>query len=118
VPRLDHVNIQARDPSAMVAFLEAVLDAKEGYRPPFPHPGHWLYLDGQPAIHIDVPNRDDDFPQGMVNHVAFGTYAFEPLLERVKATGFRHELAGIPGGPGQIFVHGPEGLRIEVQYAR
>lgn len=118
MPRLDHVNIQARDGAAMVAFLETVLGAKEGFRPPFSRPGHWLYLDGVPAIHVDYPDRPDDFPQGIFNHVAFGIYELEPVLERVKSTSYPYEMAGIPGGVGQIFVVGPEGVKIEIQYQR
>jgi catechol 2,3-dioxygenase-like lactoylglutathione lyase family enzyme len=116
--RIDHANIQARDMPRMIAFLETVLSANEGFRPPFKHPGHWLYLGGQPLIHLDYPDRADDFPQGMVNHLAFGVYDYEPLLERVKSTGCQYEMAGIPGGVGQIFVYGPEGLKLELQYHR
>jgi catechol 2,3-dioxygenase-like lactoylglutathione lyase family enzyme len=117
MPRLDHVNIQARDTKAMVAFLEAVVEAREGFRPPFKNPGHWLYLEGHPFIHIDIPARDDDFPQGLVNHIAFGIYDKTEALARVEKTGFRYEHAEIPGtGIGQIFVYGPEGVKIELQY--
>ena len=118
MPRLDHIHIHAREPRAMIAFLESIVGAREGFRPPFPNPGHWLYVDGLPAIHIDHITREDDFPTGLYNHVAFGVYDYEPLLERVKASGFRHEMAGIPGGVGQIFVYGPEGVKVELQYHR
>lgn len=119
MPRLDHINIHVRDGAAMVKFLEAVLDVREGVRPPFKHPGHWLYADGLPAIHIDVVGRAADFPLGIVNHVAFGVYDHETVLARVEASGFPFEHAGIPGTAiGQIFVTGPEGIRIELQYRR
>lgn len=118
MPHIDHVNIHARDPKAMVAFLEAVLDASEGFRPPFRHPGHWVYLDGVPAIHVDHAGEDEPLAGGIFNHIAFGVFDFEPLLARVEAVGWPHELAGIPGGVGQIFVTGPEGIRIELQYHR
>jgi catechol 2,3-dioxygenase-like lactoylglutathione lyase family enzyme len=119
MPRLDHINIHVRDGKAMVAFLEAVLDVREGFRPPFRHPGHWLYADGLPSIHIDLVERDADFPQGIVNHLAFGLYDYEAVLARVEASGFPFEHAGIPGTPiGQIFVIGPEGIRLEIQYRR
>jgi catechol 2,3-dioxygenase-like lactoylglutathione lyase family enzyme len=119
MPRLDHVNIHTRDASAMIVFFETVLGVKEGHRPPFPNPGHWLYLDGLPVIHLDAIQREGDFPAGMVNHVAFSLYEFEPALERIKATGYRHELHTIPGTDlGQIFVYGPEGVKIELQYKR
>lgn len=119
MPRLDHVNIHTRNASAMIAFLETVLGVKEGHRPPFPNPGHWLYLDGLPVIHLDAIAREGDFPVGMFNHIAFSLYELEPALERIKSTGHRYEQRDIPGTElGQIFVYGPEGVKIELQYKR
>lgn len=119
MPRLDHVNIHVVDGPRMVRFLEQVLEAREGFRPPFDFPGHWVYLDEQPVIHLTVVERTADFPQGMINHVAFGVYGFEPARARVEASGYPWQLAGIPGTPiGQIFVTGPEGLLVEIQYRR
>ena len=118
MPKLDHVNIEARDGAGMVRFLEAVLGAADGPRPPFPFPGHWLYLDGVPVIHVNYSSRADDFPRGMIDHFAFGLFDYGPTLARVEASGYRFEHAGIPGGVGQIFVFGPEGVKIELQYER
>jgi catechol 2,3-dioxygenase-like lactoylglutathione lyase family enzyme len=119
VLRIDHVNLHARDGVAMVAFLEQVLDVKEGFRPPFGNRGHWLYLDGHPAIHIDVVARDADYPKGLVDHLAFGVYDYATILGRVETCGYRFEHAGIPGTDiGQIFVYGPEGIKLELQYRR
>lgn len=119
MPHLDHVNITVADGPRMVRFLELVLDAKEGARPPFDFPGHWIYLGDRPVIHLGVAKREADFPEGMVNHIAFGVYAFEAAKARVEASGYPWHLAGIPGTPiGQIFVTGPEGLVVEIQYAR
>lgn len=117
MPILDHINIHTRDAARMIAFLSVVLDAKEGYRPPFPHPGHWLYLDGRPLIHIDVVERESDFPQGLYNHVAFGVFDAEAARSRSEACGYPLHFAEIPGaGIGQIFVTGPEGIKIEIQF--
>ncbi len=119
MPRLDHVNIEVVDGPRMVRFLEAVLGAEEGFRPPFGFPGHWVYLDGHPLIHLNIVKRAEDFPVGMINHVAFGVYDFEEMQARIEATGYRYRLAGIPAtGIGQFFVEGPEGLLLEVQYRR
>lgn len=116
---IDHVNIHARDPAAMARFLEAVLGAEEGFRPAFPHPGHWVYLDGRPCIHIDFAREGESLARGVFDHVAFGVYDdAAALLERVRASGYEHHLAGIPGGVGQVFVLGPEGIKIELQYQR
>ena len=119
MPRLDHVTIHSRDTRTMISFLETVLGVKEGKRPPFSNPGHWLYLDSHPVVHIDLVERDDNFPPGMINHCAFALYDFEPAVERIKSTGYRFEHRDIPDTElGQIFVYGPEGLKIELQYRR
>ncbi|MDE1156169.1 MAG: hypothetical protein PW735_10625 [Acidobacteriaceae bacterium] len=61
MPRLDHVNIHTRDAPAMLGFLKTMLGAEEGFRPPFDVPGHWLYLDGHPAIHLNIVEREKTF---------------------------------------------------------
>jgi catechol 2,3-dioxygenase-like lactoylglutathione lyase family enzyme len=119
MPRLDHVNLTVVDGPRMARFLELVLDAHEGLRPPFDFPGHWIYIGDQPVIHLTVVNRPSDFPEGIVNHIAFGVYELEQAKARVEASGYPWKLAGIPGTPiGQIFVTGPEGLLVEIQYER
>lgn len=119
MPRLDHINIHVVDGPRMVQFLERVLDAREGFRPPFDFPGHWVYVGEDPAIHLTVVGRPQDFPAGMINHVAFGVYEFEAAKARIEAAGYTYRLTGIPEtGIGQFFVDGPEGLLLEVQYRR
>jgi catechol 2,3-dioxygenase-like lactoylglutathione lyase family enzyme len=119
MPHFDHVNITVVDGPRMVRFLEQVLEAREGFRPPFDFPGHWVYVDDRPVIHLTLVRRSEDFPQGIVNHVAFGGYEFDEAKARVEASGYPWTLAGIPGTPiGQIFVTGPEGLLVEIQYRR
>jgi catechol 2,3-dioxygenase-like lactoylglutathione lyase family enzyme len=117
MPGLDHVNLTVVDGPRMVRFLEQVLDAREGFRPDFGFPGHWIYLDDKPVIHLNVVERAGDFPEGIVNHIAFGVYESEEAKSRVEASGYPWKLGGIPGTPiGQIFVTGPEGLVVEIQY--
>lgn len=114
--QIDHVNIHARDPRAVVAFLEAALGAKEGDRPPFKHPGHWVYLDGRPLFHVDHA-RGDEAP-GLVDHIAIGVFDHDEIVARLDAAGLAYRFAGIPGGVGQVFVEGPEGLKLELQFGR
>lgn len=118
MPAIDHVNLHVRDARAVIAFLEAVLGASEGERPPFRHPGHWVYLEGRPVFHIDYASDGEGAGKGLFDHIAFGVFEYEPLRERVEASGYPYRHAGIPGGVGQIFVEGPEGLKIELQYHR
>ena len=60
VRRLDHINIHTRDAAKMREFLSSLLGIKEGFRPPFSNPGHWLYFDGEEhaAIHLDAVEED------------------------------------------------------------
>ncbi len=119
MPRLDHININVVDGPRMVVFFTQVLGAEEGPRPDFGFPGHWVYVDGIPAIHLNVVQRQADYPEGMINHVAFGVYDFDDAKARIEASGYSYKLAGIPGTPiGQFFVTGPEGLFLEVQFRR
>ena len=117
---LDHIHLHVVDGARMVRFLETVLEAKEGFRPPFEFPGHWVYVEDKPAIHISiVAPRDGDLPRGLIGHVAVGVDDYETTRSRIQSTGFPWRLAGIPDTDiGQFFVDGPEGLLLEVQYRR
>lgn len=110
-----HINIRAVDMDGMCAFLIGVLGLEHGPRPDFDFPGHWLYLDGKPIIHMML--RDPDTPEtGWIDHLAFGPFDFDEQLARMKAGGFDYKVGGIPGtGIRQLFVSGPEGAKIELQ---
>ncbi len=53
----------------------------------------------------------------MINHVAFAFYERDVVLKHIETTGYRFEHDTIPATDiGQIFVYGPGGIRIELQY--
>ena len=81
--KLDHINIHVVDGPRMVRFFADVIGAEEGFRPPFEFPGHWIYVDGAPAIHLSIVAREYDYPQGMINHIAFGVYDYETIKARL-----------------------------------
>lgn len=117
MPRLDHIHLHVADGPGMVAFLTTVLGAEEGFRPPFAFPGHWVYVDGVPAIHISIGARSEGM--GVIGHAAFGVYERGEAEARIKESGRPYRVTGIPGTPiGQFFVEGPEGLLLEVQFHR
>ncbi len=112
---IDHINIRARDMHAMCDFLIGVLGVERGPRPDFDFPGHWLYLNGKPIIHMML--REEGEPvSGWIDHLAFGPFDFDEQEARIKAEGFDYRVGGIPGtGIRQLFVTGPEGAKIELQ---
>src|SRR5471030_924980 len=50
--RLDHVTIVASDCAPLRRFFVEIAGMDDGARPAFGVGGHWLYLDGQPALHL------------------------------------------------------------------
>ena len=113
---LNYINIHADDLEAARDFLLAVLpDLKQGYRPPFDFKGYWLYLGEQPIIHMQ--NRGAGMGgRGWIDHIAFAPFDFDTEKARLDAGGFSYTIGGIPGGPiRQLFVTGPEGLKLELQ---
>jgi catechol 2,3-dioxygenase-like lactoylglutathione lyase family enzyme len=112
---IDHVNIRATDQEAVRDFLIAALGAEVGPRPPFDFPGYWLYLGGRPVIHTS-PRPAGEQHVGWMDHVAFGPFAFEATKARLDASGLSYRVSGIPGTAiRQLFVTGPEGVKLELQ---
>jgi catechol 2,3-dioxygenase-like lactoylglutathione lyase family enzyme len=112
--RFDHVNIRVTDQETVRDFLVAVVGVKVGPRPPFDFHGYWLYLGDQPVIHLAPRDRPGDV--GWVNHIAFTGFDFEEKTAALQATGFAFRTQRLPGdGIRQIFLDGPEGLRVELQ---
>ncbi|MEO6015227.1 MAG: glyoxalase [Devosia sp.] len=113
--RLDHINIDADDLDAARDFLLAALPGLvNGFRPPFDFPGYWLYLGDHPIIHMH--RRTGERGRGWVDHLAFAPFDFNTECARLDALGLRYTIGGIPGGPiRQLFVSGPERLKLELQ---
>ena len=112
--RFDHVNIRVSDQEAVRDFLIAVVGLTVGPRPPFSFPGYWLYLDDRPVVHL-AP-RDKPGEVGWVNHIAFGGFDFAAKRAALDRVGIAHAVQTLPDSDiRQIFVNGPEGLRIELQ---
>ena len=113
---LDHINIHAEDLEAARDFLLAVLpDLTQGFRPPFDFKGYWLYLDGKPVIHMQTRAAGMG-GRGWIDHLAFAPFDFEAERKRLDALGLPYVIGGIPGtGIRQLFVTGPERLKLELQ---
>lgn len=114
--RFDHINIRVTDQEAVRDFLIAVAGVRVGPRPPFTFHGYWLYAGDQPVIHL-AP-REQPGVVGWVNHIAFAGYDLAGKTADLDARGFRYRVQLLAGTDiPQIFVDGPEGLRVELQCA-
>lgn len=119
VDMLQHVNIRVRDLEASKAFYVGAVGLRVGPRPPVASAGYWLYLGDQPVIHlVHVPSEQKPAEgSGAVDHIAFRGIDFESAKRRFAALGIPFREALIPrDGTRQLFVHDPDGVRIELNF--
>lgn len=124
--RLDHVTLRTGDLDAMKDFFTDVLGLTVGERPPFTFPGYWLYGDGRPIVHLmqgdaapQVPGAGGagDADTGAVDHIAFRGEDYDALIGRLEAAGRDYTArTQTGGGARQVFVKGPLGLVVEVNF--
>lgn len=111
---LDHVTLRSSDLASTLAFYQR-LGLRQGPRPAFGLPGLWLYAGERALIHVleGRPARDG----GAFDHVAFQARGRAGLAARLQAAGIAFELQALPDGSAlQIFVHDPDGTRIELLF--
>lgn len=114
-----HVNTRSRDVERTRAFYE-LLGLRAGDRPPFASRGYWLYLGGQPVLHL-VQRPDGDAHHdgsGNVDHIAFQATDLEGTRRALTGAGLPFREAVVPrDNTVQIFVRDPDGLTVELNFA-
>lgn len=117
VRALHHVNIQG-DPALIAecrAFYVEALGLRDGFRPPFRRPGHWLYAGNAAVVHL---LETEPRPSGAaLDHVAFACDDVDATIARLDALGIAYELDRVPGsGEAQIFLRDPAGVGVELNF--
>ena len=111
-------------------FYLDVLGMAGGYRPPLEFPGHWLYVGSTPCIHIAEWDSYTRHAQvnglsvsrrapgtGPVDHIAFNATDHEAMVALLEGRGIAHERNAFPSiGLRQIFLHDPNGVKIELNF--
>jgi catechol 2,3-dioxygenase-like lactoylglutathione lyase family enzyme len=134
--QLAHYTVRTRNLPASLAFYVGVLGLREGSRPAFDFPGHWLYLGTDESSFgvVHLVGIDDKSPQGLetylgkralegrsetgaLDHVAFfatGRVAWLDGLKR-QSTPYRERV--VPEmGLHQVFLEDPDGVTIELNF--
>jgi catechol 2,3-dioxygenase-like lactoylglutathione lyase family enzyme len=118
VSGLDHVNIRTADLAATKRLFVDVLGLSEGWRPPFPFPGAWLYAGDKDVVHlveVGAPAAASD--GSALDHFAFDIADYDEVLKRVEATGLQFRATATPGtSVRQIFVRDPNGVTVELNW--
>ncbi len=112
---LDHVNIQTSNVDETVAFFTDVIGLTTGPRPNFDFPGAWLYCGDRAVIHLVGQNDQPERATGCVDHVAFEAEDFDGTCKMLDDRNYDYYTRDVPGTDlKQIFVHEPNGLKIEL----
>jgi len=115
--QLNHVLICTSDLEAMLHFFEQAICLEQGPRPPFLFDGAWLYSEGKPIIHLAASGSHGT--NGAVDHIAFRGDDYERLITRLKDAELDYYEHTVPGsGEHQVFVPGPDGIKLEIQFPR
>ncbi|HEX3616388.1 MAG TPA: VOC family protein [Solirubrobacteraceae bacterium] len=126
VTAIDHVLVLSDDIDATRDFYVDVVGLHVGERPPLEFPGYWLYAEG-PSACLHVADRSayiGHLPTlglaagqragGDVDHIAFDAGDYASAAARIEDRGVSVVRNTIPGGPRQLFVEDPNGVRIEI----
>ena len=114
---LDHLTLNPADLDASRAFYVDILGLRDGDRPPFDMPGAWLYSGDRPIIHLVAGRGGGSASTGAIDHVALRAEGLGAMIARLAAAGIDHETFTVPGlGLKQIFLHDPDGVRVELTF--
>jgi catechol 2,3-dioxygenase-like lactoylglutathione lyase family enzyme len=126
VTAIAHITLLSDDIDATRDFYCETLGLREGERPPLPFPGHWLYGEDGPLVHIadravylaharaiGLPEPPAAGPP--IDHVAFAASDYDEASARLERGGVSAVANSVPGvGLRQLFFCDPDGVRIEV----
>lgn len=121
----DHVTIRTRpqDVDALRDFYQDVVGLQAGPRARFSFPGYWMYLGGQPVVHLagtlpaDGPGPGGPNSTGQFDHVSFKAVGIPAIRAKLDALGYRYAEVPVPGMPvHQIFFYDPAGIKIELTF--
>lgn len=129
---LDHFTVRTKRPEETVRFFTDIVGLKEGWRPGFRFPGHWLYSGDKAVVHI-VTVADDNKQleaylgakggdgaagTGAVDHLAFRCQGLAATQARLIEHGIRFRERLVPAlNERQLFIDEPNGLSVELVFS-
>ena len=119
IDRFQHINIRTPDIDRARDFYVRALGLRVGDRPPFASAGYWLYLGDEPIVHLSQLAADDtrEPGSGRLDHVAFRGVDLERTREALRTAGIPFRETVVPRDQTmQIFIHDPDGVKIEINF--
>jgi len=116
---LNHINIETADIDRSASFYTDVLGLVSGERPEFDRPGHWMYMDNMPIVHIISPLPDNKLLTGSkhaaISHFALRIKDFEAMRKHLINLSIPYTEVGVPGSDRrQFFINDPDGVVVEL----
>ena len=122
---LNHYNVAVADLEASRRFYTGVLGLVDGMRPPFETPGAWLYVGDEPVVHLSPAKRRPSKTTGRFDHIAFTASDLPGMVRRLKRKQVDFVVRKVPemqgnpnAGGSQVFIKDPDGVVIEINFAR
>jgi len=119
--KLDHVTIRTRDLQTARSFFLKVFDLEEGERPLAVQriPGHWLYSEGHPLVHIiGAQGYGIDRAAEVIDHVGLRMEGYADFRNKLDQLGIHYstmDLADI--GERRLFFRTPGGPLLEAVFS-
>jgi catechol 2,3-dioxygenase-like lactoylglutathione lyase family enzyme len=133
--KLAHYSIRTHDLEKSRNFYTQVLGLREGFRPPFPFPGVWLYMGDDEREYgiVHIVGFDPNDPSGLtdylgdkpltesgsgsVDHIAFLATNVQVFWDSLRKNGCKWRDRTVPSvGLHQVFVEDPSGVTIELNF--
>ena len=130
---LEHFLVQTADIDGTCDWYERVLGLRRGATPDFKFPVQWLYLGDRDVIHVTEggaqtsENRRRYLGQqsealsgtGVIDHLAFRATGLRDMIAHLKNLGVDFKQRRVDDqGLYQLFMFDPNGIKIELNYAK
>ncbi len=115
---LDHFTVMCADLERSRAFYSEALGLVDGARPDIPIPGAWMYLGARPVVHLMAGPADSEArATGAFDHLAFEASDFAAVRSKLQSLDLEFQESDLPDFRlRQIFVHDPDGVKIELNF--
>ena len=118
IKRMDHFTVVTDRLAATLDFYTSLLGLVDGPRPDFGVPGHWLYIDERPVLHLVEVATMPTVRRGVIDHMAYWAEGFVETVERLKARDLPYRIIRTPRpfSGWQLFFEDPNGAEVELDF--
>jgi glyoxylase I family protein len=118
---IDHVTIRTRDITTTRDFFVDLFDLKEGTRPQAIRriPGHWLYANDKPIVHIIGSHGGTGEPQAeAIDHVGLRLEGYDGFRKKLVDRDIAYSTMDIPElSERRLFFYAPGGVLLEAVFS-